>query len=77
MEGRVDDISFTFLEVEEDFDGEDVLLGASIYLSSYYLANKRSFYVRSQGLEISTLIGEKKITYHCHYEKISLKYPYA
>ena len=59
MEGRVDDISFTFLEVEEDFDGEDVLLGASIYLSSYYLANKRSFYVRSQGLEISTLIGEK------------------
>ena len=31
MERRVDDISFTFLEVEEDFDGEDVLLGASIY----------------------------------------------
>ena len=26
----------------------------------YYLANKRSPRVRSQGLEISTLIGEKK-----------------
>ena len=58
MEGCVDDISFAFLEVEEDFDGEDVLLGASIYLSSYYLANKQSFYVRSQGVEIFTLIEE-------------------
>ena len=28
-------------------------------LLSYYLANKRSLHVRSQGLEIPTLIGEK------------------
>ena len=51
-----------------------------LYLLSYYLANKRSLHVRSQGLEIPTLIGEKrkiKITHHCHYEKISLKYPCA
>ena len=32
---------------------------APAYLLSYYLANKRSLHVRSQGLEISTLIGEK------------------
>ena len=30
-----------------------------IYLLSYYLANKRSLHVRSQGLEILTLIGKK------------------
>ena len=30
------------------------------YLLSYYLANKRSLRVHSQGLEIPTLIGEKK-----------------
>ena len=30
-----------------------------IYLLSYYLANKRSLYIRSQGLEIPTLIEEK------------------
>ena len=50
------------------------------HLLSYYLANKRSFHVRSQGLEIPTLIGEKrkiKITLHCHYEKNSPKYPYT
>ena len=38
----------------------------------YYLANKRSLHVRSEGLEIPTLIREKKkikITHHCHYEK--------
>ena len=29
-------------------------------LLSYYLANKRSLHVRSQGLEIPTLIEEKK-----------------
>ena len=45
-------------------------------LLSYYLANKRSLHVRSQGLEILTLIGEKnKITHHCHYDKICPKYP--
>ena len=27
---------------------------------SYYLANKQSLHVRSQGIEITTLIGEKK-----------------
>ena len=45
---------------------------------SYYLANKRSLHVRSQGLEIPTLIGEKrkiKITHHCHYEKNQPKIP--
>ena len=47
---------------------------------SYYLANKRSLHVCSQGLEIPTLIGKNrkiKITHHCHYNKISLKYPCA
>ena len=42
---------------------EDVewLMGSvGIYLLSYYLANKRSLHVRSQGLEISRLIGEKE-----------------
>ena len=29
------------------------------HLLSYYLVNKRSFHVRSEGLEIPTLIGEK------------------
>ena len=29
-------------------------------LSSDYLANKQSFHIRSQGLEISTLIEQKK-----------------
>ena len=29
-------------------------------LLSYYLTNKKSLHVRSQGLEIPTLIGEKK-----------------
>ena len=56
---------------EEDLGG--ALLAMSIYLLSYYLANKRSLHIRSQGLEISTLIGEKqkqnKITHHCHYDK--------
>jgi len=32
---------------------------SQIYLLSYYLANKQSLHVRSQGLEIPTLIGEK------------------
>ena len=27
----------------------------------YYLANKRNLHIRSQGLEIPTLIGEKNI----------------
>jgi hypothetical protein len=39
-------------------------------LLSYYLANKRSLHVHSQGLEILTLIGKNKkikITHHCHY----------
>ena len=47
------------------------------HLLSYYLPNKRSLHICSQDLEIPTLIGEKrkiKITHHCHYEKISLKY---
>ena len=30
------------------------------YILSYYLANKRSLHVRSQGLKILTLIGEKR-----------------
>ena len=34
-------------------------LNRVIYLLSYYLANKWSFHVRSQGLEIPTLIGDK------------------
>ena len=45
---------------------------------SYYLANKQSLYVRSQGLKIPTLIGENKkikITYHCHYNKNQSKIP--
>ena len=45
---------------------------ALINLLSYYLVNKQSLHVRSQGLEISTLIGENrkiKITHHCHYNK--------
>ena len=33
---------------------------AAHHLLSYYLANKRTLHVRSQGLEIPTLIGEKK-----------------
>ena len=33
--------------------------GTMYYLLSYYLANKRSLHIRSQGLEILTLIGEK------------------
>ena len=59
------------------------VLHSGIYLSilSYYLANKRSLHVRSQGLKIPTLIGEKlkkiKITHYYHYDKISLKYPGA
>ena len=48
-------------------------------LLSYYLANKKSLHVRSQGLEIPTLIGEKmkriKITHHCHYDKNWSKIP--
>ena len=49
------------------------------HLLSYYLANKPSRPVCSQNLEIFTLIGEKKIkiTHHCHYNKISLKYSYT
>ena len=35
------------------------LIARTVHLLSYYLANKRSFHVRSQGLEILTLIGEK------------------
>ena len=45
--------------------------GLYAYLS-YYLVNKRSLHVRSQGLEIPTLIGENRkiqITHHCHYNK--------
>jgi len=37
----------------------EVTLLASEHLLSYYLANKRSFHIRSQGLKIFTLIGEK------------------
>ena len=36
---------------------EKALVGSN--LLSYYLANKRSLHVRSQGLKILTLIGEK------------------
>ena len=43
------------------------------HLLSYYLANKWSLHVRSQGLEILMLIRGKKrktkITHHCHYNK--------
>ena len=42
------------------------------YLLSYYLANKRSLHIRSQDLEILTLIEKNrkiKITHHCHYNK--------
>ena len=49
-----------------------------IHLLSYDLANKRSLHVRSQGLEIPTLIGENKkikITHHCHNEKNQPKIP--
>ena len=45
---------------------------AIINLLSYYLANKQSLHIRSQGLEIPTLIGENKkikITHYCHYNK--------
>jgi len=48
------------------------------HLLSYYLANKWSLYVRSQGLEIPTLIEkirEIKITHHYHYDKNWLKIP--
>ena len=47
---------------------------------SYYLANKRSLHIHSQGIKILTLIKKKernKITHHCHYDKICPKYPYA
>ena len=47
-------------------------------LLSYYLANKRSLHIRSQGLEIPTLIEQKekiKITHHCHYDKNWSKIP--
>ena len=40
------------------FELEATLL-ASEHLLSYYLANKRSLHIRSQGLKIFTLIGEK------------------
>jgi len=40
------------------FELEATLL-ASEHLLSYYLANKRSLHIRSQGLKIPTLIGEK------------------
>ena len=48
------------------------------YLLSYYLANKWCLHVRSQDLEIPTLIGENKkikITHHCHYDKNRPKIP--
>ena len=47
------------------------------HLLSYYLANKRSLHICSQGLEIPTLIKEKKrkITHHCHYDKNWSKIP--
>ena len=41
-------------------------------LQTYYLANKPSLHVRSQGLEIPTLIGKNwkiKIIHHCYYDK--------
>jgi len=50
------------------------------HLLSYYLANKRSLHIRSQGLEIPTLIGEKKKKKNyppLPLQKISLKYPYT
>ena len=37
-----------------------VLFYFATHLLSYYLTNKRSLHVRSQGLEIPTLIEEKK-----------------
>ena len=51
-------------------------------LLSYYLANKRSLYVHSQGLEIPTLIREKKekekkLPTTAIIIKFSLKYPRA
>ena len=62
---------------EADLGG--ALLAMSIYLLSYYLTNKRSLHVCSQGLEISTLIGEKqkkiKLPTIAITIKISLKYP--
>ena len=48
------------------------------YRLSYHLANKRSIHVRSQGLEILTLIKKNrkiKITHHCHYDKNQPKVP--
>ena len=44
------------------------------------LTNKRSLHVRSQGLKISTLIGENRkieITHHYHYNKNWPKIPCA
>ena len=37
-----------------------ILVTLGSHLLSYYLANKRSFYVLSQGLEILTLIEKNK-----------------
>ena len=50
-------------------------LQGSAYLLSYYLANKQILHIRSQDLEISTLIREIKITHHCHYDKNRPKIP--
>ena len=67
------------LKNDRSHHGNDFSRGWLVYLLSYYLANKRSLHVCSQSLEISTLIKKRKIkiTHHCHYEKISLKYPYT
>ena len=43
------------------YHGNDFSRGRLIYLLSYYLANKRNLHVRSQSLEISTLIKKEKL----------------
>ena len=52
-------------------------VGETNHLLSYYLTNKWSIYVRSQGLEIPMLIRENrkiKITQYCYYNKYLLSY---
>ena len=56
----------------ESFNFCQILVLLFFHLLFYYLANKRSLHVRSQGLEIPTLLEENrkiKITHHCHYNK--------
>ena len=49
-----------------------LMISRLIYLLSYYLSNKWSLHVRSQDLEILTLIEKIrkiKITHHYYYDK--------